>query len=98
MGGSASRRAATCVKPEEASNGKSRGPTGLNNRRDVPSVQCVGDIARREPIGIPLEDLTHPLRLLLVLFSSGRYDARSSILVLLGWQRNNEGERILFTA
>ncbi len=32
MGGSASRRAATCVKPEEASNGKSRGPTGLNNR------------------------------------------------------------------
>ena len=31
-GGSASRRAATRVKPEQASNVKSRGPTGLNNR------------------------------------------------------------------
>jgi len=31
-GGSASRRAATRVKPEQASKVKSRGPTGLNNR------------------------------------------------------------------
>lgn len=31
-GGSASRRAATCVKPEQASKVTSRGPTGLNNR------------------------------------------------------------------
>lgn len=32
MGGSASRRAATRVKPEQASKVTSRGPTGLNNR------------------------------------------------------------------
>lgn len=32
MGGSASRRAATCVKPEQASKVMMRGPTGLNNR------------------------------------------------------------------
>ncbi len=32
VGGSASRRAATRVKPEQASNVQSRGPTGLNNR------------------------------------------------------------------
>ena len=32
VGGSASGRAATCVKPEQASKVKSRGPTGLNNR------------------------------------------------------------------
>ena len=32
LGGSASRRAATRVKPEQASKGKSREPTGLNNR------------------------------------------------------------------
>jgi hypothetical protein len=32
IGGSASGRAATCVKPEQASKVKSRGPTGLNNR------------------------------------------------------------------
>ena len=32
MGGSASRRAATCVKPEQASNVTSRGLNGLNNR------------------------------------------------------------------
>jgi hypothetical protein len=32
VGGSASRRAATWVKPEQASKVKSRGPTGLNNR------------------------------------------------------------------
>lgn len=32
VGGSASRRAATCVKPEQASKVKSREPTGLNNR------------------------------------------------------------------
>ena len=31
-GGSASRRAATCVKPEQASKVTLRGPTGLNNR------------------------------------------------------------------
>ncbi len=32
VGGSASRRAATRVKPEQASKVQSRGPTGLNNR------------------------------------------------------------------
>lgn len=32
MGRPASQRAATCVKPEQASKVKLRGPTGLNNR------------------------------------------------------------------
>lgn len=32
VGGSASRRAATCVKPEQASKVMRRGPTGLKNR------------------------------------------------------------------
>jgi hypothetical protein len=36
VGGSASRRAATCVKPEQASNVMMRGPTGLNNREGLP--------------------------------------------------------------
>lgn len=39
MGGSASRRAATCVKPEQASKVKSRGPTGLNNREGRRSLE-----------------------------------------------------------
>jgi hypothetical protein len=36
MGGSASRRAVTCVKPEQASKVMMRGPTGLNNREGLP--------------------------------------------------------------
>lgn len=51
VGGSASRRAATCVKPEQASNVQSRGRTGLNNRegRRSPWEQPTNDhgFARR---------------------------------------------------
>lgn len=51
VGGSASRRAATCVKPEQASKVTSRGPTGLNNRegRRSPWKQPTNDhgLARR---------------------------------------------------
>lgn len=45
VGGSASRRAATRVKPEQASNVMMRGPTGLNNRE-----------GRRSPWEQPTDD------------------------------------------
>ena len=48
-GGSASGRAATCVKPEQASNVKSRGPTGLNNREGRWSLREQPTNERRFP-------------------------------------------------
>jgi len=60
VGGSASRRAATYVKPEQASKVKSRGPTGLNNRegRRSPWEQPTddhGDARRGKGRGTPAQ-------------------------------------------